>query len=154
MNQSSMRRLPAILVIDDEVRSQEALRRTLEEDFEVFAASGAAASGAGSAGALSPPQAARSRARINSRTGTKPGVRRTQASSAVPRWRVASFMGYRPAQPAKARPEKIPTLKPAFRDGGTVTAANASSISDGAAALVLVRGDRATNIRARIMGHA
>ena len=57
-------------------------------------------------------------------------------------------------QPAKARPEKIPTLKPAFRDGGTVTAANASSISDGAAALVLARGDRATNIRARIMGHA
>ena len=57
-------------------------------------------------------------------------------------------------QPAKARPEKIPTLKPAFRDGGTVTAANASSISDGAAALVLLRGDRATNIRARIMGHA
>nr|WP_213393870.1 acetyl-CoA C-acyltransferase [Yoonia sp.] len=57
-------------------------------------------------------------------------------------------------QPAKARPEKIPTLKPAFRDGGTVTAANASSISDGAAALVLVRGDRATNIRARIRGHA
>ena len=43
MNQSSLRRLPAILVIDDEVRSQEALRRTLEEDFEVFAASGAAA---------------------------------------------------------------------------------------------------------------
>jgi acetyl-CoA C-acetyltransferase len=57
-------------------------------------------------------------------------------------------------QPAKARPEKIPTLKPAFRDGGTVTAANASSISDGAAALVLARGDTATNIRARIMGHA
>ena len=41
MNQSSLRRLPAILVIDDEVRSQEALRRTLEEDFEVFSASGA-----------------------------------------------------------------------------------------------------------------
>ncbi|MBR2575291.1 MAG: acetyl-CoA C-acyltransferase [Loktanella sp.] len=57
-------------------------------------------------------------------------------------------------QPAKARPEKIPTLKPAFRDVGTVTAANASSISDGAAALVLARGDTATNIRARIMGHA
>ena len=57
-------------------------------------------------------------------------------------------------QPAKARPDKIPTLKPAFRDGGTVTAANASSISDGAAALVLARGDTATNIRARIMGHA
>lgn len=42
-------------------------------------------------------------------------------------------------QPGKARPEKIPTLKPAFRGDGTVTAANASSISDGAAALVLMR---------------
>jgi acetyl-CoA C-acetyltransferase len=41
--------------------------------------------------------------------------------------------------PTKARPDKIPTLKPAFREGGTVTAANASSISDGAAALVLMR---------------
>jgi len=42
-------------------------------------------------------------------------------------------------QPAKANPDKIPTLKPAFRKDGTVTAANASSISDGAAALVLMR---------------
>ncbi len=42
-------------------------------------------------------------------------------------------------QPAKASPAKIPTLKPAFRKDGTVTAANASSISDGAAALVLMR---------------
>ncbi|MBU2981118.1 acetyl-CoA C-acyltransferase [Lentibacter algarum] len=61
-------------------------------------------------------------------------------------------------QPAKARPEKIPTLKPAFRDGGTVTAANASSISDGAAALVLASEDAAKaqglNIRARVVGHA
>lgn len=40
-------------------------------------------------------------------------------------------------QPQRARPEKIPLLRPAFRDGGTVTAANSSSISDGAAALVL-----------------
>ena len=40
-------------------------------------------------------------------------------------------------QPAKARPEKIPQLKPAFAKDGTVTAANASSISDGAAALVV-----------------
>ena len=46
-------------------------------------------------------------------------------------------------QPPKARPEKIPTLKPAFRDGGTVTAANSSSISDGAAALVLTRESEA-----------
>ncbi|OWP51166.1 acetyl-CoA C-acyltransferase [Pseudomonas nitroreducens] len=42
-------------------------------------------------------------------------------------------------QPPKAKLDKIPTLKPAFREGGTVTAANASSISDGAAALVLMR---------------
>ncbi|MDB5979729.1 MAG: acetyl-CoA C-acetyltransferase [Pseudomonas sp.] len=46
-------------------------------------------------------------------------------------------------QPPKARLEKIPTLKPAFRDGGTVTAANSSSISDGAAALLLMRRSEA-----------
>ena len=46
-------------------------------------------------------------------------------------------------QPPKAKLDKIPTLKPAFRDGGTVTAANASSISDGAAALVLMRRSEA-----------
>lgn len=40
----------------------------------------------------------------------------------------------RDEQPGRAKPDKIPTLKPAFRDGGTVTAANSSSISDGAAA--------------------
>ena len=40
-------------------------------------------------------------------------------------------------QPKNARPEKIPHLKPAFREGGTVTPANSSSISDGAAALIL-----------------
>jgi len=42
-------------------------------------------------------------------------------------------------QPFKANLDKIPTLKPAFRKDGTVTAANSSSISDGAAALVLMR---------------
>lgn len=46
-------------------------------------------------------------------------------------------------QPRNARPDKIPQLRPAFRDGGTVTAANASSISDGAAALVLLRRSEA-----------
>jgi acetyl-CoA C-acetyltransferase len=64
----------------------------------------------------------------------------------------------RDEQPAKARPEKIPMLKPAFRKDGTVTAANSSSISDGAAALVLAAEDVAEaqglNIRARILGHA
>jgi acetyl-CoA C-acetyltransferase len=42
-------------------------------------------------------------------------------------------------QPGNARPEKIPSLKPAFLKDGTITAANASSISDGAAALVMTR---------------
>jgi acetyl-CoA C-acetyltransferase len=61
-------------------------------------------------------------------------------------------------QPGKARPEKIPQLKPAFRKDGTVTAANSSSISDGAAALVMASGEAAEragmNIRARVLGHA
>jgi len=61
-------------------------------------------------------------------------------------------------QPASARPEKIPNLKPAFREGGTVTAANSSSISDGAAALVLASGAavkaQGLAARARIVGHA
>jgi acetyl-CoA C-acetyltransferase len=61
-------------------------------------------------------------------------------------------------QPANARPEKIPQLKPAFREGGTVTAANSSSISDGAAALVLSSAEaakaRGLTVRARILGHA
>jgi len=60
-------------------------------------------------------------------------------------------------QPGKARPEKIPNLRPAFKKDGTVTAANASSISDGAAALVLMRESeakaRGLDIRARILGH-
>jgi len=46
-------------------------------------------------------------------------------------------------QPAKAQPDKIPLLKPAFRKDGTVTAANSSSISDGASALVLMRRSNA-----------
>lgn len=61
-------------------------------------------------------------------------------------------------QPATARPEKIPTLKPAFRKEGTVTAANSSSISDGAAAVVMTRASVAEAdslpVRARILGHA
>ncbi|SNT06196.1 thiolase family protein [Tropicimonas sediminicola] len=57
-------------------------------------------------------------------------------------------------QPGAARPETIPHLKPAFRKDGTVTAANASSISDGAAALVLASEDAGLPVRARILGHA
>jgi acetyl-CoA C-acetyltransferase len=61
-------------------------------------------------------------------------------------------------QPGNARPEKIPTLKPAFSKDGTVTAANASSISDGAAALVLTlestAKERGLTPIARIVAHA
>ena len=61
-------------------------------------------------------------------------------------------------QPLNAKPEKIPTLKPAFRKDGTVTAANSSSISDGASALVLTRESiakaRGLKPQARIVAHA
>ncbi|MGK9231121.1 acetyl-CoA C-acyltransferase [Inquilinus limosus] len=61
-------------------------------------------------------------------------------------------------QPRTARPDKIPTLKPAFRPDGTVTAANSSSISDGGAALVLLRRSEAEKrglpVLARIVGHS
>lgn len=60
-------------------------------------------------------------------------------------------------QPGKAKLDKIPLLRPAFAKDGTVTAANSSSISDGAAALVLtstdVAGERGLKPWARILGH-
>ena len=60
--------------------------------------------------------------------------------------------------PMKARPDKIPTLKPAFKKDGTITAANASSISDGAAAVTMMRLSeaRARGLKplATIVGHA
>ncbi len=61
-------------------------------------------------------------------------------------------------QPRTAKSEKIPTLRPAFREDGTVTAANSSSISDGAAALVLMSAEEAAARKieplATIRGHA
>lgn len=61
-------------------------------------------------------------------------------------------------QPFKAKLDKIPGLKPAFKKDGTITAANASSISDGAAALVLMRASTAERMGARpiarIVSHA
>ena len=61
-------------------------------------------------------------------------------------------------QPQKADPAKIPTLKPAFSKDGTITAANASSISDGAAALVMTRASVAEKLGlavvARVVSHA
>ncbi|WP_027683111.1 acetyl-CoA C-acyltransferase [Rhizobium leguminosarum] len=70
----------------------------------------------------------------------------------------AEQVASRDEQPGKAKLDKIPRLKPAFRDGGTVTAANSSSISDGAAALVLMRRSEAEHRGlkplATILGHA
>jgi acetyl-CoA C-acetyltransferase len=61
-------------------------------------------------------------------------------------------------QPGNARPEKIPTLRPAFKKDGTVTAANSSSISDGAAALVMMRQSeakkRGLTPLCKLVGHA
>ncbi|GAB4470249.1 MAG: acetyl-CoA C-acetyltransferase [Burkholderiaceae bacterium] len=61
-------------------------------------------------------------------------------------------------QPFKAKIDKIPTLKPAFKKDGTITAANASSISDGAAALVMMRASTAERLGckpiAKIVAHA
>ncbi|NOZ66192.1 MAG: acetyl-CoA C-acyltransferase [Alphaproteobacteria bacterium] len=61
-------------------------------------------------------------------------------------------------QPGKARPEKIPTLRPAFAKDGTVTAANSSSISDGAAALIMMKQSdaeaRGLTPLAKITGHS
>jgi acetyl-CoA C-acetyltransferase len=61
-------------------------------------------------------------------------------------------------QPAKANLEKIPQLKPAFRKDGTVTAANSSSISDGAAAVLMMRASEAARRGLRplatIVGHS
>ncbi|NEJ20602.1 acetyl-CoA C-acyltransferase [Rhizobium leguminosarum] len=70
----------------------------------------------------------------------------------------AEQVASRDEQPGKAKLDKIPTLRPAFREGGTVTAANSSSISDGAAALVLMRRSEAEHRGlkplATILGHA
>lgn len=56
-------------------------------------------------------------------------------------------------QPGKARPEKIPTLKPAFASNGTITAASSASISDGAAAILLTRKSIAKQLKMPIIAH-
>lgn len=86
------------------------------------------------------------------------GAFENEIASVEIKTRKGSVMVAADEQPGTARPDKIPQLKPAFRDGGTVTAANSSSISDGAAALVLASQESAkangSPIRAIIKGHA
>lgn len=67
------------------------------------------------------------------------GYFKNEIAAAEVKTRKLDYVVDRDEQPAKAKPEKIPTLKPAFAKDGTVTAANASSISDGAATLILTR---------------
>ena len=87
------------------------------------------------------------------RRATEEGSFRSELAMIIGKTNVVDDEG-----PSRAKPEKIPTLKPAFREGGTVTAANSSSISDGAAALVLMRlseaEHRGLTPLAAIRGHA
>ena len=79
------------------------------------------------------------RSLIRARTANEDGTFDWEIAPVTVTGRKGEVVVGRDEQPAKANPEKIPTLKPAFRKDGTVTAANSSSISDGAAALVLMR---------------
>ncbi len=94
----------------------------------------------------------------NALAAQKNGAFDGEITSVTLKSRVGETIVVEDEQPANARPDKIPNLRPAFRDGGTVTAANSSSISDGAAALVLASQDAADaqnlTVRARIIGHA
>jgi len=91
-------------------------------------------------------------------TATEDGSFRWEIAPVTVSGRKGETVIDRDEQPGKANPEKIPSLKPAFRKDGTVTAANSSSISDGAAALVLMRRSLAERKGLRplavILGHA
>jgi len=77
------------------------------------------------------------------RTATETGGFKAEIAPVTVKTRKAEVTVERDEQPFKADTAKIPKLKPAFREGGTVTAANSSSISDGAAALVLMKRSEA-----------
>ena len=79
------------------------------------------------------------RSRARARAATADGTVRWEIAPVTVAGRKGEIVIETDELPAKATPDKIPTLKPAFRADGTVTAANSSSISDGAAALVLLR---------------
>jgi acetyl-CoA C-acetyltransferase len=92
------------------------------------------------------------------RAAVEGGAFAAEIASVTVRGRGGAVVVEHDEQPLKADPAKIPTLKPAFSRDGTITAANASSISDGAAALVITRESvaraRGLNVIARIAGHA
>jgi acetyl-CoA C-acetyltransferase len=92
------------------------------------------------------------------RRATEDGSFRAEIVPVTVKGRKGDTLVERDEQPLKGSPEKIPSLKPAFHPDGTVTAANASSISDGAAALVLTTRAQADKrglpVLAEIRGHA
>jgi acetyl-CoA C-acetyltransferase len=92
------------------------------------------------------------------RKATENGGFKTEIAPVAVKTRKGEVTVARDEQPFKADTAKIPMLKPAFREGGTVTAANSSSISDGAAALVLMKRSeaerRSLKPLALIHGHA
>ncbi len=92
------------------------------------------------------------------RTASEDGSFAAEIAPVTVKTRKGSVEVGKDEQPYNADPEKIPTLRPAFRDNGTVTPANSSSISDGAAALVLMRASKAEALgatpKARIAGCA
>ena len=94
----------------------------------------------------------------NARAAQASGAFEAEISAVTVKTRKGEVVVSADEQPASAKPEKIPTLRPAFKKDGTVTAANASSISDGAAAVVITTADEAQaqglTQRARILGHA
>lgn len=98
------------------------------------------------------------RSLANALAAQETGAFANEIAPVTVRSRKGEVISHADEQPKSARPAKIPTLKPAFRKDGTVTAANASSISDGAAALVLASADsaaaRGLTVRAHILGHA
>lgn len=92
------------------------------------------------------------------RTATEDGSFKWEIAPVTVKGRKGDTVVDTDENPARAMPEKIPTLRPAFQKDGTVTAANASSISDGAAALVMMRASTAEKLGvtplARIVAHS
>lgn len=78
-----------------------------------------------------------------SKKAVEDGSFKSEITPVTVKTRKGEFVVENDEQPLKGMPEKIPTLRPAFRKDGTVTAANSSSISDGAAALVMMKASTA-----------
>jgi len=92
------------------------------------------------------------------RTATEDGSFKWEIAPVTVKGRKGDTVVDTDENPTRAMPEKIPTLRPAFQKDGTVTAANASSISDGAAALIMMRESTAKKLGAtplaRVVAHS